>query len=202
MASVVVAREKGDTAMKRSAMAVLFATFVGLAGAGPATAAPVTVSDTVPCTGIGPGGGCAVDSWEVRCTTKAQHVSIRLAAQGGRPYMAAVGVAPVFPTSGEGERAFASPGFPQTGVFHGGFVGSNINVLVVVKGENVPGNELPYSLKASCYSIVSNVNSKESDDGVVYLDDDPDPEDPDAPTPPGEVTKVLKGTAIIKKQDQ
>ena len=193
--------------MKHTVKAALFALAAAVVGlASPAAAAPKTATGTVPCTGIGPNGGCAVDSYEVRCTTKAQYLSIRLTSSGSRPYMTAVVMEPEYWMKGRAVRAWGEPGVARERVIPSasGAGPLAMRALVVVMGQNTPGHDLPYHLKASCYSYASSVDGEASDDDVVYLDDDPDPEpeDPDAePTPPSD-TKILKGTAIFKKQDQ
>ena len=165
--------------MKRSAMAILFATFVGLAAAGPATAVgPVTATGTVPCSGIGPQFGptaaCAADSYEVRCTQKAQRLSIRLESEG-TPYMAAVITSPAS-MAGQGQRARISLADTsgETRTFHAPTsVGSLMSALVVVLGSNTSSHELQYQLTASCYSYNGNAENEPYDpDGPFNLDDD------------------------------
>jgi hypothetical protein len=191
--------------MKHTVKAALFALAAAVVGlTSPATAAPVTKTGTVPCTGIGPSGGCAVDSYEVRCTSRAQRLSIQLTSSGSRPYMTAVVKEPET-MKGWAVRAWGEPGVAREKIFYTWNWGEKVRALVVVMGQDIPGHDLPYQLKASCYSFVSNADGEGSDDDVVYLDDDPDPDNPDDPddqTPNGDYTKVLKGTAIIKKQDQ
>jgi hypothetical protein len=184
--------------MKRSATGVLLAMLVGLGGAGLATAAPVTKIGTVPCDAGYP-TLCAVDSYEVRCTEKAQRLAIRLKGQS-HIQMTAVITSPAS-MAGTGRRAGTWGGdTEETRVFRApSSIGALMKALVVVMGDPL-GSDGWYQLTASCYSYTGSPG-EDPDDGVAHLAGDPDPEDPDEnPTP--ESIKTNRGTAITELQDQ
>ncbi len=175
--------------MKRSATGVLLAMLVGLGGAGLATAGAVTKIGTVPC-GSGFPAVCAVDSYEVRCTQKAQRLAIRLEADSHLD-MTAVITSPAS-MAGTGRRAHTWGGdTEETRIFHApSSIGSLMKALVVV-GPGIIEGAHPYQITASCYSYTGTPEN-DPDDGVANLDDDPDPDDPeDNPTP--ESIEALQG---------
>lgn len=187
--------------MKRNATGVLLAMLMGLGGAGPAMASPVTVTGTAPC---GSWSGsippqCAVDSYEVRCTQKAQRLAIRF--EGNTHAMMTAIITSPASKAGTGRRAGTWGGnTEETRVFNApSSIGALMKALVVVVGDFTEGAH-PYQLTASCYSYTGSPEN-DPDDGFANLDDDPDPDDPEEnPTP--ESVRVYKGTAITELQDQ
>ena len=183
-----------ERTMKRTVAAALTGAMMALgiaAGAGPAAAAPVTVTDDIACYPDGH-GECDVDTYEVRCTQAARHLAI---STGSHTFgkLVAVATAPSA-LAGKAKWASGSPDSPGTLVFTAPDPkGSLIRALVAIKAEMGNPSSFPYFITASCYSIVKT-------GGQTIIDPEPDPDEP-GPDLPDEYP-VLKKTSITRKQDQ